>query len=146
MKFWKILLVLCCFTFISQVFITPASYAKMYTWTDRTGKVRRTYYPPPANQVQKKKTSRRSVARQQTVGRNKVELYTTSWCPYCKKAINFFKKRGIAMTIYNIETDKNAAARKKKLDARGRGVPFAVVNGQKIHGFSAGAYAAALKQ
>ncbi|RUM40894.1 MAG: hypothetical protein DSY70_02625 [Desulfobulbus sp.] len=145
MKLSKTWLLLCCFALVSQLFITPASYAKMYTWTDRTGKIRRTYYPPPANQVQRKKVAKRSTTRKQAVGRNSVEIYTTSWCGYCKKAIHFFQQRGIAYTVYNIETDKEAAARKRKLDGRS-GVPFAVVNGRKIHGFSASAYEAALNK
>lgn len=142
MKRFKKLLLLCCFTFIAQGFVAPASYAKLYTWTDRSGKIRRTYYPPPANQVQKKRVVKRTTTH--AVTRNSVELYTTSWCPYCKKAIHYFQSKGIAYTVYDIEADKQAAARKKKLDGRG-GVPFAVINGKKIHGFSANAYEAALQ-
>jgi glutaredoxin len=73
----------------------------------------------------------------------KVELYITNWCPYCKQAVNFFQSRGISYTAYDIEKDKNAAGRKQQLDAQ-KGVPFAIINGQKIHGFSAAAYQRAL--
>ncbi len=45
----------------------------------------------------------------------------------------------------NIEKDKAAALRKKKLDS-GRGVPFAVVNGRKISGFNPKAYENAMKK
>ncbi len=72
-----------------------------------------------------------------------VELYTTSWCGYCKKARNFFQSRGIPFTEYDIEKDESAARRKKRLDSR-RGVPFAVINGQQIHGYSEAAYERAL--
>jgi glutaredoxin len=74
----------------------------------------------------------------------KVELYSTSWCYYCKKAREFFRSRGIPFTEYDIEKDKKAAARKKRLDKR-NGVPFAVINGRGIHGFSAAAYERALE-
>ena len=74
---------------------------------------------------------------------HKVELYVTSWCPYCKKARNFFISRGIPFSEYDIEKDREAARRKKSLDSR-KGVPFAVVNGHKIHGFIAAAYERAL--
>lgn len=74
---------------------------------------------------------------------HKVELYVTSWCPYCKKAENFFRSQGIPFTVYDIEKDQNAARRKNQLDTR-KGVPFAVVNAQKIHGFSEEAYRQAL--
>jgi glutaredoxin len=76
--------------------------------------------------------------------RHLVELYVTSWCPYCHKAIHYFRSRGIPFTAYDIEKDASAAQRKTRLDDR-KGVPFAVVNGQKIHGFSPSAYERALE-
>ncbi len=75
---------------------------------------------------------------------DQVELYVTSWCPYCRQAIDFFRSRGINPVVYDIERDDNAARRKKELDPR-KGVPFAVINGVKIHGFSENAYLKALK-
>lgn len=72
-----------------------------------------------------------------------VELYTTSWCPYCKDARNFFRSRGISFSEYDIEKDEEAARRKNELDG-GRGVPFAVICDQKIRGFSTIAYERAL--
>jgi glutaredoxin len=74
-----------------------------------------------------------------------VELYVTSWCPYCRQAIDFFRPRGIYYALYDIERDDNAARRKNELDPR-KGVPFAVINGIKIHGFSEDAYLKALNQ
>lgn len=76
---------------------------------------------------------------------HKVELYVTSWCGYCKKARKFFNSRRIPFKEYDIEKDRLAAARKKKLDAR-RGVPFAVINGQGIHGYIPAAYESALSK
>lgn|GEM_PF-198833 len=75
----------------------------------------------------------------------KVELYVTSWCGWCKKAEAFFNARGISFVEYNVEKDKNAARRLKELNRRG-GVPVAVINGKKILGFSEGAYENALKK
>ncbi len=73
----------------------------------------------------------------------KVELYITSWCPYSKKAVNFFQSRGIPFVSYDIEKDESAARRKNQLDSKS-GVPFAIVNGQKIHGYSEQAYQSAI--
>ena len=75
---------------------------------------------------------------------HEVELFVTSWCKYCKKARRFFKSRGIPVTEYDIEKDSEAALRKKKLDSR-RGVPFAVINGHRIHGYLPSAYEKALQ-
>lgn len=74
-----------------------------------------------------------------------VELYVTSWCPYCKKAEDFFRAQGIPFTAYDVEKDSAAARRKDELDSR-RGVPLAIINGQKIHGYSEDAYREALKK
>ena len=74
-----------------------------------------------------------------------VELYVTSWCPYCKKASEFFSSRGIPFTEYDIEKDKSAARRKKRL-TRETGVPFAVINGKAIQGFKRTAYERALRE
>ena len=73
-----------------------------------------------------------------------VALYVTSWCPYCKKASEFFRSRGIPFTEYDIEKDKSAARRKKRL-TKETGVPFAVINGTPIQGFKRAAYESALR-
>lgn len=143
-KLTRLCLLLCCITFIVQILLPPVSFAKLYTWTDRNGIVRRTYYPPPANQVRKNKASRQNYTVQQPVGKNQVELYVTSWCPYCKKAIRYFESKGIAYKAYDIEKDKQAAARKNQLDGQG-GVPFAVINGTRIHGYAPDLYTQALQ-
>ena len=74
-----------------------------------------------------------------------VELYVTSWCPYCKQAENFFRTQGIPFTAYDIEKDSSAAQRKEQLDGS-KGVPLAIINGQIIRGFSAEAYREALQK
>lgn len=77
------------------------------------------------------------------VAQHEVELYATSWCPYCQMARDFFHSRGISFIEYDIEKDTAAAHRKQQLDSR-NGVPFAVINGRAIHGFSEAAYERAL--
>ena len=72
-----------------------------------------------------------------------VELYTTSWCSYCNKAKAYFRSKGIAFTEYNIEKDKAAQQRMQSL-TKSRAVPFAVINGQQIQGYSTSAYERAL--
>ncbi len=74
-----------------------------------------------------------------------VELYVTSWCPYCVQARQFLRSLGVSFKEYDIERDRDAAARKARLGA-GSGVPFAVINGKKIQGYSEAAYRAALQK
>lgn len=74
-----------------------------------------------------------------------VEIFTTSWCSYCKQAIAFLKSKGIRYTEYDIEKDRDALKRKNSLDSSG-GVPLALINGRIIRGFSRDAYDYALRQ
>ena len=73
-----------------------------------------------------------------------VEIYETSWCGYCKKAKRFFRLRGIKFKAYNIERDAGAARRMMSLTNR-RAVPFVVINGHAIQGYSERAYELALR-
>ena len=74
-----------------------------------------------------------------------VEIYEPSWCGYCKKAIKFFRSRGIEPVVYDIEKDREAARRMFSMTNR-RAVPYVVINGQGIQGYSEQAYAQALEQ
>lgn len=132
------------FSMVLQFVLPLPADAELYTWKDRNGVIRRTYYPPPADQVWGNKPSHQARTVRQHARDNQVELYVTSWCPYCKKAIQFFKSRGVAYKVYDIEKDSKAAARKRQMDS-GDGVPFAVINGTRIRGYAPEQYANALK-
>jgi glutaredoxin len=73
-----------------------------------------------------------------------VEIYSTSWCGYCKKAEQFFRSKAIKFAVYDIEKDENAARRMMTLTSK-KAVPFVVINGQGIQGYSEEAYQAALQ-
>lgn len=74
-----------------------------------------------------------------------IELYVTSWCPYCKMAEAYLDKQGVDYQKYDVEKDKEAARRMYRL-AGGGGIPFAVINGVAIKGWVEEAYANALKR
>ncbi|MGD1153860.1 MAG: glutaredoxin family protein [Syntrophales bacterium] len=146
------------------IYLCTTAVAEMYKWVDDKGEMHITDSPPPAAKspgeikvykdsqedsldtppasVRKKEESRPSFERKKNAD---VVLYTTSWCPYCRKARDYLRSRGIDFIEYDIEKDKEAAIRKKQLDNRG-GVPFAIINGRSISGFSASAYERALTQ
>ena len=77
-------------------------------------------------------------------GQPKVELYMTSWCPYCKKAEAFFKSKGIAYTTYDIEKDTAALARFQKYHVQG--VPLVIIGGTTVAGYSIEEYERALEK
>lgn len=74
-----------------------------------------------------------------------VELYTTSWCPWCKKARAYFSSRGIRFTDHDIETESGALRRKLGIDGS-KSVPTAIIGGRVVEGYSPSAYQAALEQ
>ena len=73
-----------------------------------------------------------------------VEIYVTSWCGYCNAAKKFFRSRGIEFSVYDIEKDK-AAARRMRAMTNQKAVPFVIINGHGIQGYSEQAYELALK-
>ncbi len=74
-----------------------------------------------------------------------VDIYTTSWCRYCRDTKNYFRSRGVAFTEYDIEKDRAAARRLRRYNPRG-GVPVTVINGRPIVGYAPAAFARALKE
>ena len=117
-------------------------FARTYVWVDQAGQTRKTSNRPKDHQVSKWISVPGSTQKK---SQHKVELYVTSWCPYCHKAADYFRARKIPFTIYNVEKDKNAAARKRRLSGGKGGVPFAVVNGVAIHGYNPARYGQALQ-
>jgi len=76
-----------------------------------------------------------------------VELFGTSWCPWCKKAREYFRARGIEVVEY--DTEKDEAAVKRKLGANGGKhipVPTVIIGGTVIQGYSPERYEVALAQ
>ncbi len=160
------------FAVIGSLLLGGVGVAELYKWVDEKGSIHFSDRPPenmaavgevksiptrkyespspsPSASVgqdgsNSRDTSSQMVDKGTTRPTPEVELFTTSWCGYCGKARDFFRSRGISFREYDIERDENAAQRKRSLDPR-RGVPFAVVNGQSIHGFAPAAYARALE-
>ena len=146
------------------LYLCTTAAAEIYKWVDEKGEMHISDSPPPGAKssgemkvykdrqgdsldtappsVKKKEESRPSFESKKKAD---VVLYTTSWCPYCRKARDYFRSRGIDFIEYDIEKDKEAAIRKRQLDNRG-GVPFAIINGRSIRGFSASAYEKALQE
>jgi len=159
------LLIVAIFCFSNQ------ALAKIYTWVDQDGVTHISDVPPTSDQntetletpdypapspdstkhqivtkpiliiVPQENTGIKSKAKENFT--DNVEIYTTSWCPYCKQAIAFLRSNRINFRQYDVEKDRKAAARMRELGGTG-GVPFAIINGKKIGGFSLQAYKQAL--
>jgi len=64
----------------------------------------------------------------------KIAIYTTSRCPWCKKAKRYFKELGIPFKEYNVEKDQKAAERMVRKTGQ-MGVPVIEIGNQTIVGF-----------
>ena len=63
-----------------------------------------------------------------------VTIYSTSTCPYCVMAKEYFEKQGVAFVEKNVQTDHDAA--KEMVEKTHQlGVPVIDVNGTVIIGF-----------
>lgn len=65
----------------------------------------------------------------------KVTVYSTSTCPYCKRAKDYLTQKGVAFTDYNVAEDREKA--KEMINkSRQMGVPVIVVGDDVIVGFN----------
>jgi glutaredoxin len=74
----------------------------------------------------------------------RVEIFTTSWCPHCRRALAWLRENDVPFTEYDIEKDAAAKARQGEIFGS-HGVPAAIINGKLFMGFSAEGYEAALQ-
>lgn len=65
---------------------------------------------------------------------NKVEIYSTPWCHFCKMAKEYFTKNNVRFAEYDVMQD--AVKRQEMFDKTHQaGVPVIVIDGQVIVGF-----------
>ena len=125
--------------------------AGIYSWTDENGRVHFGDRPPIASKANEMTVrvntyeSPSEITRSgfPTAAKDKVVLYTTQRCGYCRKAKQFLKRRNISYTEYDVETSKKGKHDFKKLN--GRGVPIVLVGDQRMNGFSEGRMVSMLK-
>ncbi|MCB0344742.1 MAG: DUF4124 domain-containing protein [Bdellovibrionales bacterium] len=75
-------------------------------------------------------------------GSKKVEIFVTSWCPYCTKLEKFLREERIQFTRYDIERNKSGARKYSKLGMQG--VPIVRIGSTIIPGYNPNAIRAAL--
>ncbi|MCY1177722.1 glutaredoxin-like protein, YruB-family [compost metagenome] len=74
---------------------------------------------------------------------NRVVLYATDWCGYCKSIRRFLDKQGIAFS--EVDFEKDEAGRQAYQALGGGGIPMLDVNGTLIRNYDPEAILAALK-
>ena len=133
---------------LACVFAAAAS-GQVYKWTDSSGKTHYGDSPPDGAQSQQLKIDVRShegpaqvtdwaaILRKKSpvasAASHSITMYSTSWCPHCKRARMYFAERGIAYEEIDIE-----ASEKNKRDFKelgGGGVPLIIVGDKAMRGF-----------
>ncbi len=97
--------------------------------------------PPPVNPPAEPRgdTPRGDTGREPASGVHAI-IYGASWCGPCHQAQDFLKRRGVAVTFYDIEREPaRGVEMARKLHAAGRGgsgIPVIDLEGQLFIGFS----------
>jgi len=121
------------------------SYAAMggiYKWVDEQGKVHFTDNPPDdvkTEEVELKINTYTSVEIKPLVERlgkkDKVVMYSATWCRMCKKAKQHFQMNNIPYVSYDVEKSRIGKMDFKLL--RGKSVPVIIVGSKRMNGFTA---------
>lgn len=99
----------------------------------------------PASASSQLEQLRKQKANQQSaVQDDRVVMYTTSWCGYCKKAKAYLASKRISYQEFDIETQQGMAA---YAQAGGSGgVPLLLYRSERVQGYSTDAYDALFKR
>jgi len=112
---------------IFSFIIIPAVKAEMYKWTDSNGVTYFSAHPPEKSNFKSKS--------KENFNNDRIIMYSTSWCPYCKKARNYFRENDILYTEYDVE-ELPSRMREFK-DLGGTGYPLILIGQhKKMQGFS----------
>jgi len=129
------------FYFLLLYNIAFSAYAQIYKWVDEHGKVHFTDSPPKDKKNEEVTLQINSYSATEVttvdgviVPGNRVVLYSTTRCGYCKKAKRYFRKKRIAFHEYNIERSSKGKRDFKRL--KGRAVPIILFGDKRINGFS----------
>lgn len=63
-----------------------------------------------------------------------VDIYTTTYCPYCVKAKNLLKNKGVAFTEHDVTGDDDARIKLVEMSGGRRTVPQIFINGVAVGG------------
>lgn len=140
-------------TLLALLLLLPlTASAGIYTWTDDAGNVHFGDRPPidsesetvmiRVNTYQAASDIRKTDAR--AADEDRVVLYSTKRCGYCKQARRFLNSKNIGYTEYDVETSAKGKRDFKTLN--GRGVPIILVGDQRMNGYSEGRLVHMLEQ
>jgi len=133
-----------CFALIASTLTlcSSAVNGSIYKWVDEKGKVHFTDSPPDdikTEEVELRINTYTSVEIKPLTERlgkkDKVVMYSATWCRMCKKAKNYFRKNNIPYVSYDVEKSRIGKMDFKLL--RGKSIPIIIVGSKRMNGFTA---------
>lgn len=126
--------------FISLPFCVQA---EIYSWTDENGQLHYGDSPQESDKAEPitleinsyEAVTYEPLPSTEATENDRVIMYATSWCGYCKKARAYFRNNRINFVEYDIENDRHAKRRYDRLGATG--IPVILFGKNRMNGFSA---------
>jgi glutaredoxin len=111
----------------------------IYKWRDESGNIHFGDRPPVTEEstqvtVKPNVYQAREVITGSGYRAEKVVMYSTSSCGYCKQARQYFKRNAIPYVEYDVETSQKGKRDYKKMGSSG--VPIILVGQRRLNGFS----------
>jgi len=115
--------------------------AEIYKWIDKYGNTQFTDNPPTDKKVEEVEVKINTYSAvtikplaERLGKKDKVVMYTATWCGICKQAKKHFIKNNIPYIAYDVEYSRIGKMDFKLL--RGRSVPIIIVGKQRMNGFT----------
>ena len=157
----------CCSTVIISLLLVVAGSlttlsAEIYQWKDSNGNIVFGDSPPTGSNAKEKVLPQQKIDRpaghaevpshdrtikidSKSLRDVNVIMYSTEWCPYCKKARAFINALpGVRLTEYDIESSKTRSQEMLSKSGGSTGVPVIDVEGNIIKGYNPAAISAAV--
>lgn len=80
----------------------------------------------------------------ESISEQDIVLYSTAWCPYCRKARVYLQRANIPFTEYDIEKSAYAYQQYERLS--GRGVPVIRIGNRTVQGYDTDAMREAITE
>jgi len=159
----------CCSTVIISLLLVVAGSlttlsAEIYQWKDSNGNIVFGDSPPTGSNAKEKVLPQQKIDRpaghaevpshdrtikidSKSLRDVNVIMYSTEWCPYCKKARAFINALpGVRLTEYDIESSKTRSQEMLSKSGGSTGVPVIDVEGNIIKGYNPAAISAAVSK
>lgn len=126
------------------VLVSSGAGAAVYRWVDADGRIYYSDSPPKQSSAKSVKLPSNNVAPVTPVPKakpavtsgEKVRLYTTTWCGYCKRARAHLASRNIPFEDIDIETTDRGQREYREMG--GNGVPVIFVGSRRMDGYDQG--------